>query len=78
VSLTAAHLLSTVVSSLLATHLNRFGRLGVDDACARLSIPAQASSQSLAQRRVQPLEGPIEPPFSEPLVDGLPGRELVG
>ena len=52
--------------------------LGVGDAHARSRVPTQAGPQTLAKRRVEPLEGPLHAPSREPSVDGFPGRKVHG
>ena len=54
----------------------RLGRLGVGDARARERIPTQATAQQLAQGGVEPLEGAIDAPLPEPVVDAFPRREV--
>ena len=53
------------------------GRLGVGDARARERIPTQATPQQLAQGGVEPLEGAIDAPLPEPVVDVVPRREVL-
>ena len=78
VSLAAADLLASVVPSLFAAYSARLGRLRIDYPSARLGVSTQSRSQALAQRRVEPLEGAIDAPLPEPMVDGLPRREVAG
>src|SRR5215207_5375770 len=77
-ALPAANLLTAVVSSCFAAHPGRFGRLGVDHPSAWLGVSPQSYPQALAQRGVQTLPRPVDAPPPEPVVDGLPGREVSG
>src|SRR5215216_7075215 len=77
-ALPAAHLLAPVVASLFTAHSSCLGRLGVNDACARMDVPAQADPHALTQRRVQPLPCAVYAPPPEPTVDGLPRWEVTG
>src|SRR4051794_2083405 len=78
-ALPTAHLLAPVVASLFTTHSSCLDRLGVNDACARMEVPAQeADPHALAQRCVQPLPCPVYSPPPEPAVDGLPQWEVTG
>ena len=53
-------------------------RLAVDDSGAGLGITAEVHAEPFAQRRVDPLPGPIQAPFPEIVVDRLPRRPLLG
>ncbi len=77
-SLSALHLLAAVVSSLLSSHARAPERPVIHHAGARTRIPSDAHAQTLAQGGVQPLPGTVEAPGPEVVVDGLPGRKLVG
>jgi hypothetical protein len=77
-SLASFDLLGTVVSSPFSAHPGRFDRLAIHHASARLGISAHTHPHSFAQGSVHPLEGALEPPSPEVVVDGLPGREVVG
>jgi hypothetical protein len=77
VALPAPHLLLVfVVSSLFAARPGSLGRLRVDDARARSKFSTRTGLQQLAQGGVEPLEGPIEAPLPEPVVDAFPRREV--
>jgi len=76
--LAAPPLLVPAVASLLAADACGLRGLGVGDPCARERVPAKPDTQSLAQRGVEPLEGPVYAPSSEPPIDGLPRREIAG
>jgi len=52
--------------------------LGIDDTCAGLRIPSEANPEPLADGRVELLPGVVEAPETKVVVDGLPGREIVG
>jgi hypothetical protein len=41
-------------------------------------MSAHTNAHPLAQGRVHPLPGAVDPPSSEVVMDGLPGREVVG
>src|SRR5215210_7206767 len=77
-TLPAANPLTAVISSFFAAHSRRFGRLGVDHPSAGLRVSPQSYPQALAQRGVQTLPRPVDAPSPEPVVDGLPGREVSG
>src|SRR5215212_8572505 len=49
----------------------------IDDAGAWLGISPHTHAHPLAQGSVHPLPGTVDPPHSEVMVDGLPGREVV-
>src|SRR5215217_3800145 len=77
-ALSTLHLLATVVTSLLSSYTNALHRLAVDDAGARLGIPPHTPhAHPLAQGRVHPPPCTVDPPSSEVMVDGLPGRKVV-
>jgi len=77
-TLSAANLLPTVVPLRLAAHPGRFSRLRVDHPSAGVWVSPLPYPQALAQRRIQPLPYPIDAPNPEVVMDGLPGREVVG
>ena len=78
VSLSALDLLATVVAAFFSAHACGLDRLAVHYACARLRVSLEANSHPLAQSGVHPFPCAIQAPSSEVVVDGLPGRELVG
>jgi hypothetical protein len=41
-------------------------------------ISPEADPRALSDRGIDPLEGAVDSPLSEVMVDGLPGREVVG
>src|SRR5215212_957497 len=75
-TLSAARLLSAVVTALFSAYPGRLYRLGVHNACAGLRVPAEPPPQPLAQLGVQALPRPVEPPPPKPVVEGLPRREV--
>src|SRR5215213_11183887 len=72
------HLLGGVEAALVASHPGGLDRLGVHYACAGLGIPARPAPHAFAQRGVQALPRAVDAPSPEPVVDGLPRRELAG
>jgi hypothetical protein len=62
----------------LASHARGPDRLGVHDRGAGLGVPSKPCAQEFAQFGVQALPGTVDAPLPEPVVDGLPGRELSG
>src|ERR687889_839133 len=76
VALSAFHLLGGVEAALFASHSRSLDRLGVHNACARVRVPAKVPPQPPAQLSVQALPRPIDTPPPEPVVDGLPRREV--
>src|SRR5918998_250490 len=77
VALAPADLLAAVVASMFTADPARLGRLRIDDTRARLRFSPQPYPQALAQRHVEPLEGPVDAPLPEPMVDGFPRREVT-
>ena len=78
VAFPATHLLAAIVSARFSSHPGGLGRLGVHYPSAGVRIPTRSNPKAFAQRRVEPLEGAIEPPLAEPVIDGLPGWEITG
>src|SRR3954466_9960911 len=78
VALSAFHLLSTVVASLLPAHACGLDRLAVHHPGARFGISVLAHPHTLAQGGVDPLPGAVLTPHPQVMVDGLPRREVVG
>ena len=77
-SLSALHLLATVVPSLLLSHAGALHRLAIDDAGARLRISTHKDPHPLAQGRVQSFPATVDAPGPEVMVGMvLKGRELV-
>src|SRR5829696_5405461 len=77
-TLPAANLLPALVAPRFATYPGRLGRLRIDHSRAGLGVSPQPHPQALAQRRVEPLPHTVEAPNPEVVMDGLPGREVVG
>src|SRR5215218_5573873 len=76
-ALSALYLLAAIVSTLLPSYTGTLHRLAIHYASAWLRIPFDADAQTLAQGSVQPLPGAVDPPSSEVMVYGLPGRKVV-
>ena len=62
------------IPSVFAAEAGCLGRLGVGDARARERIPTQATPQQLVQGGVESLEGAIDAPLPEPVLDAFPRR----
>jgi hypothetical protein len=77
VPLATAELFGAVVAA-LAPDAGRLDRLAVDDPGARLRGPAGSLAEPLAQGGVETLPGPIQPPQTKGVVDGLPGGNSWG
>src|SRR5918999_3391448 len=71
------HLLGGVEATLVASHARGLDRLGVHYRGAGVRVPAEAPPQPLAQLGVQTFPCPVDAPSSEPVVDALPGREIL-
>ncbi len=65
-------------AALLASHSRGPDRLGVHYPGAGIRVPAKATPQTLAQLGIQTLPRPVDAPSPEPVIDGLPRRELSG
>jgi len=78
VTLSALHLLASIVAALFSAYPGRLDRLAIYDAGARLRVPVEAGSNPLTQRSVHPLPGSIQADLPEVVVDAAPGREVVG
>src|SRR5918994_2245406 len=76
-TLSALNLLAAIVSP-LSSHAGGLYRLAIHYACTGLGISAHANAHPLTQGRVHPLPGAVDPPSSEVMMDGLPGRKLMG
>jgi hypothetical protein len=78
VALAPADLLAAVEAARAAL-LARLGRLAVDDAGAGLRLAPDLRPQRLAQRRVEALPRPVEPPLPEIVVVKFPrfGRQFI-
>jgi site-specific DNA recombinase len=70
----ALYLLAPVVASLLSAHPGGLHRLGVHAARAGLGISPEADPQALSDRGVEPLEGAVDSPLSEVMVDFQGGK----
>src|SRR5215211_178520 len=77
-ALSAFHLLGGVEASLVAAHSRGPDRLGVHYCGAGVRVSAKVRPQPFAQLGVKALPGPIDAPPPEPVIDGLPRRELSG
>lgn len=77
VALAPAQLLATVVAS-DSPDPGGLDRLAVDDAGTGLEVTPNPNSEPFPEGRVDTLPGAIQPPEPEVVIDGLPGRELVG
>jgi hypothetical protein len=77
VSLSAFDFLATVVATLFSGHPGRFDRLAIHYACAGLKISSRGPAPAHARLGASS-PGAIDAPYSEIVVDGLPGWELVG
>src|SRR5215208_2693129 len=77
-ALPALDLFPAIVAALFSAHPGTLDRLAVRYASARLGVPLQANSHSLAQGGVHLLPCPVQAPGAEVMVDGLPGWEVVG
>src|SRR5215217_8620205 len=77
-ALSAFDLLSCVVAAFFSTYAGRFDRLGVHYRCAGLRVSLEANSHSFAQGGMHPLPGSVQAPGAKVVVDGFPGREVVG
>src|SRR5215212_1174432 len=76
-ALPALHLLAAAVSSLLSSYTITLERLAIHYPCAGLGITTHTSTEPFAQSAVQPFPGALDPPSSEVMVDGFPGRKVV-
>jgi hypothetical protein len=76
-ALSALYLLAAYsIPSLLSSHAGALDRLTIDDAGTELRISLHV--HPLARMgRVHPLPGAADPPSSEVMMDGLPGRRVV-
>jgi hypothetical protein len=72
------HLLSGVEAALVPSHSRGLRRLGVHDPGAGVLVPAKPPPQPLAQLGVQALPRSVDAPSPEPVLDGLPRREVSG
>src|SRR3712207_5176103 len=77
VSLAAAHLLASVVSSLLSANPGCRNPLGVHYARTGLRIPSQADSQAFVDGPIDPLPGAVDAPFSKVKIGRVSCRERV-
>src|SRR5215210_5259626 len=77
-TLSAPHLLVSVVSPLLSADPGGLRGLGVGNTRAGQRVLTRAGPHPLAKRRVEPLEGPVRAPPPEPPVNGLPRQEVPG
>ncbi len=68
--------LPAIEAPLLAAHAGSLGRLRVDDASARLVLPAKLAAQALAEAAVERLPGTFQAPYPEVMKDRLPRRKV--
>jgi hypothetical protein len=76
-TLSAFHLLASIVSSLLFSYPGGLDRLAIADAGTRLRISPHTDPLPLTQSSEQLLPGAVDAPGAEVMVDGLLGREVV-
>src|SRR5829696_2737576 len=77
-ALSSLYLLATVVTTLLSAYPGCLYRLAIHYTCAGLRVSLEAYPNPLAQSSVHPFPGSIHSPDAEVVVDGLPGREVMG
>ena len=78
VALSAADLLSTVVTTLLSAYPGRLDRLGIHYCSTGLGIAPESNAQTLTEGPVDPFPDTAYAPLPEVMKDGFPRWEVVG